>query len=132
MKLSDLAKKGLVLRLTAPARSAAMEIVLSRRSGGRDRQVLRSIVRMPGGGTDVSVRWRLSRAQLAKLKAGTYRIRVRVGTGRTKLGQQSLTATLRFTGSVPKATAKKAATTDAVAASAGAPAQAEPAAGAAG
>jgi hypothetical protein len=109
VRLSDLAKKGLVLRLTAPARSRAMEIVLSRRRGRVDRTMLRSIVRMPGGG-NVSVRWRPTRKQVAKLKAGTYKIRVRVGPARSKLGRDRLTVTLKLTGKAPRATTTKATT----------------------
>jgi hypothetical protein len=111
VKLSDLAKKGLVVRLTAPSGSRAMEIVLSRRSGRRDRTVLRSVVRMPGGGSSVSVRWRPTRKQVARLKAGTYKIRIRVGPARSRLGRARLTVSLRLTGKAPKApkaAAKKA------------------------
>ena len=100
VKLADLSRKGMVFRLVAPANSRAVEVTLSR---GR-RAVLRSVLRIRGGG-DISVRWRPSRKQVAALKAGSYRLGVRVGPGRKKLGRTRVSAAFRLTGSRPATTA---------------------------
>ena len=102
VRLADLARKGMVFRVLAPSNSRAVEVVLSKRTASGNRAVLRSVLRIRGGG-DISVRWRPTRKQLAGLKAGRYSLAVRVGTGRKKLGRTRVSAALRLTGRLPAA-----------------------------
>jgi hypothetical protein len=50
------------------------------------------------------VRWKAGRHAVAKLRAGTYVLRVKVGPDAKKLSSQSDEATVRLTGVAPRAT----------------------------
>jgi manganese oxidase len=106
MSLAQLAKRGMVIKVTAPPNSRALEVVLGKVVGRTERTVLRSVVRLPGGGS-IGVRWRPTRRQVAALRAGRYRLRVRAGSARSKLTADRLAANLRLTGKAPKAPARK-------------------------
>jgi hypothetical protein len=85
------------LELLTPADSRLVDLRLSRVAG---RKLVRSLdgrVRIREGGPIV-LRWKPGRRAVARLRAGTYVLRVRVGSDATRLSRQTDEVTVRLVG----------------------------------
>ncbi|HUR84868.1 MAG TPA: multicopper oxidase domain-containing protein [Solirubrobacteraceae bacterium] len=101
MSLSTLAKQGLTFQVTLPANARALQMKLTRRSGKKTITIAtRNLIVRSGGRRTVT--WKLTRAQLRRMKAGDVVLSVRAGTSSKKLAPATLKATIRFSGRLPR------------------------------
>jgi hypothetical protein len=109
LALRTLARRGMTLRLIAPAGSRVVEVRLyrlvptgaaSERSAPRRVRVLTAVLRIPHDGR-VTVRWRPRRADVARLRSGSYAVAVRAGRDRAHLAGRPAERPIRLTGTPP-------------------------------
>ena len=101
VSLRELATRGLRMELLTPVDSRLVDLRLSRVSGRALKVALNGRVRIRKGGAIV-VRWKPGRRAVAKLRAGTFVLRVKVGPDARHLARTSDEATLRLTGRAPR------------------------------
>jgi hypothetical protein len=101
--LRELATRGMRMELLVPTDSRVVDLRLSRVSGRKLTVALNGRVKIKKGGPIV-LRWKPGRNAVAKLRAGTYVLRVKVGPDAKHLSSQSDEATVRLTGVAPRAT----------------------------
>jgi len=104
--LGELSARGMRMELLAPAGSRVVDLRLSRVRGKRLVPVLDGRVRIRRGGPIV-LRWKPGRAAVARLRTGTYVVRVRVGPDARRLSRRSARITVRLTGRAPAARAPR-------------------------
>src|SRR5919108_3045520 len=95
--LREFARRGMRFELLTPADSRLVDLRLSRVTGKKLVRALDGRVKIRAGGPIV-VRWKPSRNQVAKLRAGTYVLQVRVGPSARRLSRQTDEATVRLVG----------------------------------
>jgi hypothetical protein len=95
--LRELATRGLRMELLTPRDSRVVDVRLSRLAGKRLRVALDGRVTIRSGGPIV-LRWKPGRRAVARLRAGTYVVRVKVGPDARHLSRQSDEVTVRLTG----------------------------------
>jgi hypothetical protein len=101
--LREFAVRGMRMELLVPTDSRVVDLRLSRLSGKTLKPVLNGRVKIRRGGPIV-LRWKPGRAAVARLKAGTYVVRARVGPDARQLSRQTDETTVRLTGA-PRAPA---------------------------
>ena len=123
IRLSTLARRGLRGRVTAPANTRALHLRLTRQIARRSRtgRVLRDrsgkalrrtqtvatkVVRIRRGGA-ISFTARLSRAQLRRLRATSYQLRLRAGPSPSRLTPRTLRANITFLGRLPRSVTRR-------------------------
>jgi hypothetical protein len=95
--LRDLASRGMKLELLTPTDSRLVDLRLSRVAGEKLVRSLDGRVKIRKGGPIV-LRWKPGRRAVAKLRAGTYVLRVRVGPDARRLSRQTDEVTVRLVG----------------------------------
>jgi hypothetical protein len=100
--LRELASRGVRMELLVPGDSRVVDLRLSRVKGSKLSVALNGRVKIRKGGPIV-LRWKPGRNAVAKLRAGTYILRVKVGPDAKHLSRQSDEATVRLTGVAPAA-----------------------------
>jgi hypothetical protein len=101
--LREFATRGMRMELLVPKDSRLVDLRLSRVSGKKLTVALNGRMRIRKGGPIV-LRWKPGRNAVAKLRAGTYVLRIKVGPDARRLSRQSDEATVRLTGVAPRAT----------------------------
>ena len=100
--LRELATRGLRMELLVPVDSRVVDLRLWRVSRRKLTVALDGRVKIKKGGPIV-LRWRPGRNAVARLRAGTYVLRVKVGPDARQLSSGSDEATVRLTGVAPRA-----------------------------
>jgi hypothetical protein len=103
VSLREFATRGLRMELLLPRDSRVVDLRLSRVKGKRLVRALSGRMKIRRGGP-VVLRWKPGSRAVARLRAGTYVLRVKVGPDRRHLSRQSDEATVRLTGRAPRAT----------------------------
>jgi hypothetical protein len=104
--LRELATRGMRMELLVPTDSRIVDLRLSRVKGSRITVALNGRVKTRMGGP-IMLRWKPGRNAVAKLRAGTYVLRVKVGPSAKHLSRQSDEGTVRLTGRAPAATSAR-------------------------
>jgi hypothetical protein len=95
--LREVATRGMRMELLVPTDSRVVDLRLSRVNGRKLTVALNGRVKVRKGGPIV-LRWKPRSAAVARLRAGTYVLRVRVGPDAKRLSRESDEATVRLTG----------------------------------
>jgi hypothetical protein len=103
VSLSEIATRGLRMELLTPRDARVVDLRLYRARGKRLTPALAGTVRIRKGGP-ITLRWKPGRNALARLRSGTYVLRVRVGPTARRLSRQTDEVTVRLTGRAPRAT----------------------------
>jgi hypothetical protein len=74
---------------------------LTRRSGKRTITIASRIAKVKSGGRKTFA-WRLTRSQLRNVRTGARVLEIRAGTSATRIAPAKLSATIRFSGRLPK------------------------------